>query len=162
MRCVGSQDWGDLGADQACCVGDAGGNRTRPVGGDWAARQLSRIEIEGATADFRPSREWPLAVSTCRADAVRVDFWTIEVADGPASTAARWRDSHGNALIESAITHGAREWGWVLRDWGAVFEVAFTDEADWLRFPATPRRWGRSGRGARSRRRAARVPGPRR
>ena len=67
-----------------------------------------------------------------------MDFWTIEVADGQVLSAARWRESHGERLIEAALTHGAQEWAWVIRSWGVLLEVAFEDETDWLRFRATP------------------------
>lgn len=86
------------------------------------------------------------------------EFWTIEVenrgveqATGAAVTpttgtaisvpgysAQRWKDAHGEALIEAAITHGAKEWNWTFREWGVVLELGFADEADWLRFRATP------------------------
>jgi hypothetical protein len=79
------------------------------------------------------------------------EYWTIEVenrgvepAVGEASTLAlgysaqRWKDSYEEALVEAAITHGAKEWNWVFREWGVVLELGFADEADWLRFRATP------------------------
>jgi hypothetical protein len=67
-----------------------------------------------------------------------MEFWTIEVASGPELSAGRWRDAHGERLIEAAVTHRAQEWAWVARDWGVCFEIAFLDEEDWLRFRATP------------------------
>ncbi len=66
-----------------------------------------------------------------------MEFWTIEVAHGPVLSAARWRDAHGEHLVEAALTHGAQEWAWVMREWGVLLEVAFDDETDWLRFRAT-------------------------
>jgi len=66
-----------------------------------------------------------------------MEFWTIEVLDGQFS-ASWWAQSHREALVEAAITQRAQDWQWVYRDWGVVFEVAFADEADWLRFRATP------------------------
>lgn len=70
---------------------------------------------------------------------VDMDFWTIEVTDGPSSSSARmWKDAYGESLVETAVTHGAKEWTWVTRGWGVLLEVAFPDEADWLRFRATP------------------------
>ena len=65
-------------------------------------------------------------------------FWTIEVADGPTLSAARWREAHGERLVEAALTHRAQEWAWVIRSWGVLLEVAFDDETDWLRFRGTP------------------------
>lgn len=66
-----------------------------------------------------------------------MEFWTIEVGNGPISSAERWRDGHGESLVEAALTHGAQEWSWVIRDWGVLLEVAFNEEADWLRFRST-------------------------
>jgi hypothetical protein len=67
-----------------------------------------------------------------------MEFWTIEVLDGSMMPASRWRDAYGQNLVEAAVTHGAQEWRWVSRAWGEILEVAFRDEADWLRFRATP------------------------
>lgn len=64
--------------------------------------------------------------------------WTIEVMDAPTAPTSLWRDAHGERVVEAALTHGAQEWRWVAREWGVIFEVAFRDEADWLRFRATP------------------------
>lgn len=66
-----------------------------------------------------------------------MDFWTIEVTNGPVLSAARWRDAHGERLVEAALSHRAQEWTWVIREWGVLLEVAFIDETDWLRFRAT-------------------------
>jgi hypothetical protein len=67
-----------------------------------------------------------------------VEYWTIEVLDAEYAAAAMWRTAYGERLAETAVTHGAKEWGWGARDWGVIFEVAFADEADWLHFRATP------------------------
>jgi hypothetical protein len=64
-------------------------------------------------------------------------WWSIEVTDGP-FPASVWRDAHGEALIESALTHGATEWHWAEVPWGVVLEVAFPDWADWARFRDLP------------------------
>ncbi|HEY2948992.1 MAG TPA: hypothetical protein VGJ53_11455 [Micromonosporaceae bacterium] len=64
-------------------------------------------------------------------------WWSIEVLDGD-FPARRWRDAHGSALVEAVITHGVREWNWVVLRWGVVFEVAFAADADWERFRALP------------------------
>jgi hypothetical protein len=80
----------------------------------YSASPLPRITVDGVT-------EW----------------WSIEVFHGEFS-AARWKDSHGSALTESAITHGATDWGWHEYRWGVIFEVAFTDEAQWDAFRALP------------------------
>ena len=64
-------------------------------------------------------------------------WWSIEVRNGgfPATV---WRDAHREALVEAAITHGAREWVWVELPWGVVLEVAFAEPEAWLRFRELP------------------------
>lgn len=102
--------------------------------------------------------------------------WTIEVADGRAASARAWRMAHEERLIEAALTHGAQDWHWVVRDWGVLLELTFRDEADWLRFRATPAvqaaldaapdpvggMWVYSGRGGSSASPMPRRPKPRR
>ncbi len=65
------------------------------------------------------------------------DWWSIEVLDG-AFPAARWKDAHSAALIEAALSHGARDWGWSEHRWGVVFEVAWADSDQWASFRALP------------------------
>ncbi len=99
-----------------------------------------------------------------------MQVWTIEVADAaPVASGGSWRRAHGEWLVEAALTHGAKDWTWVVRPWGVLVELSFDDEADWLRFRATPAvqaaldaapdpvngMWVYSGRGGSS---AARVP----
>lgn len=105
-----------------------------------------------------------------------VDAWTIEVADGPRLSARAWRRAHGELLIEAAVTHGAQDWTWVVREWGVLLEITFRDEGDWLRFHGTPAvqaaldsapdpvsgMWVYSGRGGSSAARMPRYPKPRR
>ncbi|MDQ2739727.1 MAG: hypothetical protein M3Y35_14160 [Actinomycetota bacterium] len=68
-----------------------------------------------------------------------MQVWTIEVADAaPVASAGSWRRAHGAWLVEAALTHGAKDWTWVVRPWGVLVELSFDDEADWLRFRATP------------------------
>ena len=67
----------------------------------------------------------------------RMEIWTTEVLDGQFS-ASWWAQAHREAIIEAAITHGAKDWTWVSRDWGIVLELVFPDESAWLRFRATP------------------------
>ena len=62
---------------------------------------------------------------------------SIEVLNG-AFPATRWQDAHDQYLIEAALTHGATNWSWLVRDWGLIFEVEFTDEDAWLRFRGLP------------------------
>jgi hypothetical protein len=67
-----------------------------------------------------------------------VDCWlTIEVSDG-ASAASSWRDAHEDSLIEAAVTHGARDWGWQTTAWGLVLEIEFTTEEARNRFRGLP------------------------
>jgi hypothetical protein len=40
-----------------------------------------------------------------------MEWWSIEVLNGP-SSAARWRAGHGAALVEAALTNGAVDWAW--------------------------------------------------
>ncbi len=65
------------------------------------------------------------------------EWWSIEVFHGEFS-AARWKDSFGAALTESAVTNGATDWGWHEHQWGVVFEVAFDDDAQWETFRGLP------------------------
>ncbi len=67
-----------------------------------------------------------------------MEFWTIEILDGPRSSARLWRAAYSERLIEAALTHGGKDWTWRARDWGVLLEVSFADESDWLRFRATP------------------------
>jgi hypothetical protein len=66
-----------------------------------------------------------------------MEIWTIEILDGRFS-ASWWAQSHREALVEAAVTHGAQSWRWVDCGWGLAFELEFPDESDWLRFRATP------------------------
>jgi hypothetical protein len=66
-----------------------------------------------------------------------VPYWmSIEVFDA-AFSASLWQESHGDALVETAIIYGAVEWNWQPTSWGMVFEVAFADEDAWDRYRAT-------------------------
>ena len=49
--------------------------------------------------------------------AMDAQWWSIEVMNGPFS-ADRWRDAHGRALFEAAVTHGALDWSWQSTAWG--------------------------------------------
>jgi hypothetical protein len=64
-------------------------------------------------------------------------WWSIEVMNGPFS-ADRWRDAHGRALFEAAVTHGALDWSWQTTAWGVVLEVEFRDVEAWSAFRALP------------------------
>ena len=64
-------------------------------------------------------------------------WFSIEVFDG-ATAASAWADAHGDALIETAITHGASDWTWRRHRWGVVFEVEFADEQGWDVYSSLP------------------------
>jgi hypothetical protein len=64
-------------------------------------------------------------------------WWSIEVRDGVLS-ALRWKDGYGEALLEAAVTNGARRWEWTVIPGGVVLEVAFRDSDEWDRFRALP------------------------
>jgi len=54
------------------------------------------------------------------------EWLSIEVFDG-AFPASLWRNAHGEALVEAAVTNGASEWEWHQHRWGVVLEIAFSD-----------------------------------
>jgi hypothetical protein len=66
-----------------------------------------------------------------------MEWWSIEVFNGRFS-AARWKDAHGEALVEAALTNGAVDWAWHEYRWGVVLEVAFAHELQWERFYGLP------------------------
>jgi hypothetical protein len=55
------------------------------------------------------------------------EWLSIEVFDG-AFPATLWRNAHGEALVEAALTNGAVNWEWHQHRWGVVLEIAFKDE----------------------------------
>lgn len=58
---------------------------------------------------------------------------SLEVLDGTFA-ASQWADSHGDNLVEAALSSGALDWSWHRHTWGVVFEVAFADESAWDRY----------------------------
>jgi hypothetical protein len=66
-----------------------------------------------------------------------MEWWSIEVFNGR-SPAARWKDAHGEALVEAALTNGVVDWAWHEYRWGVVLEVAFAAEWRWERFYGLP------------------------
>src|SRR5689334_10650444 len=64
-------------------------------------------------------------------------WWSIEVRDG-VLPAQRWKDGYGEALLEAAVTHGAKRWEWTLMPGGVLLELGFREVDDWDRFRALP------------------------
>jgi hypothetical protein len=65
------------------------------------------------------------------------EWWSIEVFHGEIP-ASRWRDAYAEALIEAALSHGAKNWEWHEHRWGVVFEVEFENDTEWEKFRALP------------------------
>jgi len=58
------------------------------------------------------------------------EWYSIEVFDG-ATSAALWADAHGDPLLESALSSGAKDWSWHHNAWGVVLELEFVDAKSW-------------------------------
>ena len=58
------------------------------------------------------------------------EWYSIEVFDG-ASSAALWAEAHGDPLLESALSSGAKDWSWHRHTWGTVLELEFDDARSW-------------------------------
>ena len=69
---------------------------------------------------------------------MELQWWSIEVFDTPQQSARAWRDSHGAALVEAAITNGAYDWEWRILTWGVVFEIGFRSDERWPVFRDLP------------------------
>lgn len=65
------------------------------------------------------------------------EWYSIEVFDG-ASSAALWSDMHGDPLLESALSTGAKDWSWHRHSWGVVLELEFADIKSWEAWRALP------------------------
>ena len=65
------------------------------------------------------------------------EWWSVEVFHGE-FRASSWQQAYSSSLIESAISHGAVDWSWTEHPYGVVFEVCFTDDAQWEAFRALP------------------------
>lgn len=65
------------------------------------------------------------------------EWFSIEVFDG-ASSAGLWADAHGDQLLESALSWGAKDWSWHSHSWGVVLELEFVDLASWEAWRALP------------------------
>jgi hypothetical protein len=66
------------------------------------------------------------------------EWWSIEVFHSEFQAASRWKDAYSSSVIESAVSHGALEWAWIEHPGGVVFEVCFTDDAQWEAFRQLP------------------------
>lgn len=66
------------------------------------------------------------------------DWWSIEVFDG-ATSASRWSEQHGDALVQVLLDYEGTDWAWHNGTWGVVFEVELPDEEAWDRFRSDPR-----------------------
>lgn len=66
-------------------------------------------------------------------------WYSIEVFDG-ATSASVWAEAYRDAMMETALTHGASDWSWHRHTWGwgVVFEVSFTDEQAWESYTNLP------------------------
>ena len=67
-----------------------------------------------------------------------LSWWSIEVLDGPERPARFWREAHGNALTEAAVTNGAYDWQWHTHTWGVLVEIAFRSDERWRAFRDSP------------------------
>ena len=65
------------------------------------------------------------------------DWYSIEVFDGSTS-AGLWAGAYGDALVESALLAGAKDWSWHYHSWGVVLEVEFKDAASWEAWKSLP------------------------
>jgi hypothetical protein len=65
------------------------------------------------------------------------EWYSIEVFDGP-SSASLWAEMHGDPLLESALSSGARDWSWHRHSWGVVLELEFADIKSWESWRALP------------------------
>ena len=65
------------------------------------------------------------------------EWYSIEVFDG-ASSAALWSEMHGDPLLESALSTGAKDWSWHRHSWGVVLELEFADIKSWEAWSALP------------------------
>jgi hypothetical protein len=65
-------------------------------------------------------------------------WWSVEVLDGSSGSARGWRDAHGAALSEAAVTNGAYDWEWHAHRWGVLLEIAFASDERWQAYRALP------------------------
>ena len=93
--------------------------------------------LSAAARSFRLERDPGIDPTVAAADHGLVEYWTIEVLDG-AFTALRWRESHGDALVEAAYTNQALDWRWTHHAWGVALELGFAHEGLWGQFRALP------------------------
>ena len=65
------------------------------------------------------------------------EWYSIEVFDG-ASSAGLWANLHGDPLLESALSSGAKDWSWHGHSWGVVLELEFEDVRAWEAWRSLP------------------------
>jgi len=65
------------------------------------------------------------------------EWYSIEVFDG-GSSAGLWAEMHGDPLLESALSSGAKDWSWHRHSWGVVLELEFADIKSWEAWRALP------------------------
>ncbi|GIE75246.1 hypothetical protein Aph02nite_11960 [Actinoplanes philippinensis] len=65
-------------------------------------------------------------------------WWSIEILDGPYSSAARWRDTYQETMVSAAVSFGAKEWSWHVFGWGVLFEIAYDSDQMWPEFLTLP------------------------
>lgn len=58
---------------------------------------------------------------------------SLEVLDG-SFAASLWAHAWGDSLVETAVVHGALDWGWRRQGVGVVFELELATAAAWDRF----------------------------
>jgi len=66
------------------------------------------------------------------------EWWSIEVFSGDKLPASGWRYAYEDELTEAAITHGALYYEWHDTEYGVIFEILFTNDAQWEAFRALP------------------------
>ena len=113
----------------------------------WGSLSTAKISPAGAaTARCTSSRSGMCRLSHPAGVAARgrrrtilvmAQWWSIEVMHGGFS-AFRWQEQHDSALIEAAVTNGARDGTWHADEWGVVFEVLFDTEEQWETFRGLP------------------------
>jgi hypothetical protein len=66
------------------------------------------------------------------------EWWSIEVFSGDKLPASGWRYAYEDELTEAAITNGALYYEWHDTEYGVIFEVLFSGDAQWESFRELP------------------------